>query len=125
MGGTFKSRGSEEAYLAHIDEIRRLLPKGRLLDFNVKKHGWRELLGFLGTSGPPEGTPFPRPRQKNMRTNEPLFENNLRVSGAASFLAASAHAFIYLILVAAVRACSWLLMPWVGQLGLRGKALVM
>ncbi|KAJ7485540.1 hypothetical protein FB451DRAFT_1230196 [Mycena latifolia] len=44
-------------FIAYCEEIRRLVPKDRLLEFNVKE-GWVPLAGFLGKEVPV--TPFPR-----------------------------------------------------------------
>lgn len=96
--GTFKSKAHEEAYLGHINEIRMLVPKERLLEFDVARHGWAELEGFLGLASGKAGTPFPRPRTKNMRLNEPLLENNLHISGWALFFFNAMHAANWFLL---------------------------
>jgi hypothetical protein len=44
-------------YRAHLDEVRRTVPAGRLLEYDVKD-GWAPLCEFLGTPVPSE--PFPR-----------------------------------------------------------------
>jgi len=51
--------GGEEAYLADIDEVRRIVPPGRLLELDLRRHGWAELAGFLGLAAPAAG-PLPR-----------------------------------------------------------------
>ncbi|KAJ7707673.1 hypothetical protein B0H17DRAFT_1156251 [Mycena rosella] len=44
-------------FMAHYDEVRRLTPKGRLLEFEVKE-GWAPLVTFLDKEAP--ATAFPR-----------------------------------------------------------------
>jgi len=74
--GVFKVAAQEEAYLAHINEIRVLTPPDRLLEFDIKKHGWAELGSFLGRPTP-SGTPFPHPRSKDSWTNDSIFDHNM------------------------------------------------
>jgi len=85
--GTLKINGTEEAYLAHLDEIRRLVPRDRLLEFDVARHGWAELANFLGDGvSPPAGRPFPRTRRRGSRFHdEPLSKNP--GTAAAAFVA--------------------------------------
>jgi len=75
--GIYKVAAQEEAYLAHMDEIRRLAG-GRLLEFDVKRHSWLELARFLGRPEPPGNPPFPHPRSKDSWTNDTMFDHNLR-----------------------------------------------
>ncbi len=42
--GVFKIGGLEDAYLAHLNEIRTSVPPERLLEFDVRKHGFDEVL---------------------------------------------------------------------------------
>jgi len=74
--GTLKVASQEEAYLAHMNEIRALTPPDRLLEFDVKKHGWAELGAFLGRPTPPAETPFPHPRSQSSWTNDTMFDHN-------------------------------------------------
>lgn len=62
--GNHKVAAKEEAYLSQMDEIRRLTPKGRLLEFDVQKHSWAELANFTGRQAPP-GKGFPRRKSNN------------------------------------------------------------
>jgi len=75
--GTLKVASQEEAYLAHMNEIRALTPPDRLLEFDVTQHGWAELGSFLGRPTPPPETPFPQHRRsKSSWTKDSLFDNN-------------------------------------------------
>jgi len=76
--GVFVHNESEEAYLASIDEIRRLTPPGRLLEFDVQRHGWPELSQFLGRpipAGLNAKSRIPHSRNKDSFTNDALFDN--------------------------------------------------
>uniref|UniRef100_A0A7S1WUD6 Uncharacterized protein n=1 Tax=Alexandrium catenella TaxID=2925 RepID=A0A7S1WUD6_ALECA len=53
---------NETEYRRYYETVRRLVPQSQLLEFDVRKHGWSELAGFLGRPSPPSGTPFPRMR---------------------------------------------------------------
>ena len=55
--GSFKKNG-KEAYLDHCAEIQQLVPKDRLLNYEVGKDGWAPLCEFLGVPVPKED--FPR-----------------------------------------------------------------
>jgi len=56
--GEFTNRAKAiAAYQAHLDEVRRTVPAGRLLEFDVKE-GWKPLCHFLGRPVP-ENVPFP------------------------------------------------------------------
>lgn len=60
--GTFKGRFADRdfaigVYERHNDEVRRAVPAGRLLEFEVKQ-GWQPLADFLGVPVP--ATAFPR-----------------------------------------------------------------
>ena len=60
--GLFDGRLADKAhaidvYERHIAEVRRTIPPGRLLTFDVAE-GWQPLCDFLGVDVPP--TPFPR-----------------------------------------------------------------
>jgi len=58
----FPSRG-KQFYLKHNEKIRRVVPKEKLLEFNVKQ-GWGPLCTFLGEN-PPEWD-FPRVNERNV-----------------------------------------------------------
>lgn len=59
LNGQFANRERAiSAYEAHIDEVRRTVPAGRLLEYRVEQ-GWQPLCDFLGVPAP-EGVPFPR-----------------------------------------------------------------
>jgi len=56
--GRFADRGAAiSAFLAHVDEVKRVVPPGRLLVFDVAE-GWAPLCAFLGQPIPVR--PFPR-----------------------------------------------------------------
>eukprot|EP00415_Alexandrium_ostenfeldii_P004820 UN4820 len=42
-----------------INWVRKNVPRGDLLEFDIKQHGWAELAGFLGRQPPGPGEPFP------------------------------------------------------------------
>ena len=59
LGGQFANRERAiAAYEAHIDEVRRTVPAGRLLEYRVEQ-GWGPLCEFLGVPEP-DGVAFPR-----------------------------------------------------------------
>jgi len=69
--GTYKVYFNEESFLSHHNEIRTSVPADRLLEFDVRKHSWRELEEFMGIpSGAGEGEKFPHPRTANPFTND-------------------------------------------------------
>nr|GAT44696.1 predicted protein [Mycena chlorophos] len=47
-----------EAYVAHYQRVRELVPKERLLEYEVARDGWEPLCAFLGHEVPKEA--FPR-----------------------------------------------------------------
>mmetsp|Transcript_22979 Transcript_22979/g.46523 ORF Transcript_22979/g.46523 Transcript_22979/m.46523 type:complete len:354 (-) Transcript_22979:12-1073(-) len=104
--GTYKNHGSEEAYLAHVDEIRQTVPRDRLFEFDVRRHGWAELeyMVFGTKSGVSRG-PFPQPRSKDMRTNEPLMETYWNVTGPAYYVFTILHALNFSNILLIVSAC--------------------
>lgn len=55
FGDNFPTQG-KQAYLDHNEEVRRLVPAERLLEYDVKD-GWGPLCEFLGEQVPDE--PFP------------------------------------------------------------------
>lgn len=57
IGTKFKENGIK-GYEAHNQMVRDLVPRERLLEFNVMQ-GWRLLCEFLGVREP-EGVEFPR-----------------------------------------------------------------
>jgi len=73
--GTYKIYGQEEAYLAHIDEIRRITPPPRLLEVDVKNVTWRQLEEFLGLPPTRGGAALPKSRSKLSRTNDPYLDS--------------------------------------------------
>jgi len=73
--GVFKIEAGEEAYLGHLDEIRQL-SRGRLLEFDISRHGYAELAAFLGRPAPAGGPTFPHPRSKDSWTNDVVFHHN-------------------------------------------------
>jgi len=75
---------SEEAYVAHVDEIRRLVPPERLLEFDVRRHGFPELSKFLDLPAP--SGRLPHPRSKDSFSNDPSWDQSPRWMRAA-FLA--------------------------------------
>lgn len=91
--GVFKIMAQEEAYLAHLNEIRQLVPKERLFEFDIKQHGWAEIESFLGIPGPPQGTPFPHPRSKHLWTNDQMFETNPLVAFSYCSVCFALHIF--------------------------------
>lgn len=97
--GIFKQNFQEEPFLAHLSEVRRLTPKGQLLEFNVRQHGWKELAEFTGEPLPPAGTKFPHPRSKHSLTNDVLwFYAPLYQRVALVTIFSSAHLLHYLAL---------------------------
>jgi len=77
--GAFKVFFDEESYLAQHDEIRRLTPPGKLLVFNVKEQGWKELEQFTGLSAGELGKrPFPNPRNSKNFTNNHIWVESWR-----------------------------------------------
>lgn len=97
--GVFKQGFHEEAYLAHLSEVRRLTPKGQLLEFDVRKHGWKELADFTGEALPPAGTEFPHPRSKHSWTNDVLwFHAPFHQRAALVAIFSSCHWLHYLLL---------------------------
>jgi hypothetical protein len=59
LNGQFENRAlAITAYQAHMDEVRRTVPAGRLLEYRVEQ-GWEPLCGFLGVPEP-KGVEFPR-----------------------------------------------------------------
>mmetsp|Transcript_85750 Transcript_85750/g.270292 ORF Transcript_85750/g.270292 Transcript_85750/m.270292 type:complete len:372 (-) Transcript_85750:125-1240(-) len=74
--GTYKIYGQEEAYLAHIDEIRRITPPGRLLEVNVRKFRWRELEEFLGLPPTKGDGRLPKARSSWLtKTHDPFLDS--------------------------------------------------
>jgi Sulfotransferase domain len=59
FGGEFTNRAKAiAAYEAHLEDVRRNVPPGRLLEYDVKE-GWKPLCDFLGKPVP-ANVPFPR-----------------------------------------------------------------
>ena len=60
--GKFEDRNHTiDIYHRHIETVKKTIPKGRLLVFNVKE-GWKPLCDFLGQPIP--NIPFPRTHQR-------------------------------------------------------------
>uniref|UniRef100_A0A7S1S4D8 Uncharacterized protein n=1 Tax=Alexandrium catenella TaxID=2925 RepID=A0A7S1S4D8_ALECA len=116
--GTFKSGAHEESYLGHQNEIRMLVPKERLLEFDVTKHSWEDLDRFLGRDSGRAGTPFPKPRTKETRTNDIVLESNWRNTRWALVVFMILHTLNILLIALAVRLLVWLLwlLAWALQL---------
>ena len=55
--GTLDEDNAKKVYISMHEEVRRIVPKDRLLEFQLKD-GWRPLCEFLGKDVP--DTPFPR-----------------------------------------------------------------
>lgn len=93
--GSYKVNGQEEAFLAHYDEIRRRVSPERLLEFDVKKHSWKELADFMGVperAAPYLGTKFPHPRVgAKSWTNDQLYDNAPDKAVPALFLLGIGH----------------------------------
>mmetsp|Transcript_19737 Transcript_19737/g.57264 ORF Transcript_19737/g.57264 Transcript_19737/m.57264 type:complete len:353 (+) Transcript_19737:94-1152(+) len=109
--GTFKVNASEEAYLAHIDEIRQLTPPEQLLEFEVKRHGWAELEQFTGRKRP-AGRDIPRARTKASYTNDAIFDHNLAVGLSALAIGFLAHSVNLAIVSALIRMLGFLCSKW-------------
>merc|ERR1712232_540818 len=96
---------AEEAYLAHMDEIRRMVPKERLLIFDIRKHGWDQVTEFLGLPRQPVGRKFPHPRSKKSFTNDAVWDHSSlekRIALVAIFT--TLHIVNYLVLELLLRA---------------------
>jgi len=119
--GTFKVWGQEEAYLAHIDEIRRVVPQERLMEFDVKKHGYSELAAFLSMEPKaPNGTDLagkrlPQARSKASWTNDVLFDNNLILAGSCFAATISLH-IIHIFVFRWVGLSVWQTVCWIWEL---------
>eukprot|EP00413_Alexandrium_margalefii_P049628 CAMPEP_0204607592 /NCGR_PEP_ID=MMETSP0661-20131031/59806_1 /ASSEMBLY_ACC=CAM_ASM_000606 /TAXON_ID=109239 /ORGANISM="Alexandrium margalefi, Strain AMGDE01CS-322" /LENGTH=359 /DNA_ID=CAMNT_0051619015 /DNA_START=99 /DNA_END=1178 /DNA_ORIENTATION=- len=88
--GEYKISYDEEAYLTQQDEIRRLA-SGRLLEFDIKRHGWATLTAFLGRPSPPGKPGLPHTRSKNSWMNDPLLENSREVAAVVICFLLSWH----------------------------------
>lgn len=103
--GIWKIKASEEAYLAHQNEIRTQVPTDRLLEFDVKRHGWAELEGFLGIESErsASGKRLPRKRSStSMRTNDPLLELSPEIGVPVFMTVASLHGLNLCVLALAL-----------------------
>jgi len=56
-GSFLDKQRTMQVYMEHIDEVKRTVPPGQLLVYDVKE-GWEPLCEFLGVPVPP-GKPFP------------------------------------------------------------------
>jgi len=79
--GVFKVRPimdlhAEENFLALHNEIRTIVPKEDLLEFDVRKHGWKELNEFLGYPMKPGQNKMPHTRNVFGWTNDAVIDNN-------------------------------------------------
>lgn len=91
--GQFEQREAAiAAYNAHIEEVRRVVPAERLLEYRVEQ-GWGPLCAFLGVPEPME-VPFPRVNDRRR------FERILRLLRVANW-GVPVAAFL-LVLVAAM-----------------------
>jgi hypothetical protein len=70
-----------ESYEAHNKRMREVVPKEKLLVFNVKK-GWEPLCAFLGVQVP-EGVPFPRSNETAEMHRRFIM---MRLVGATAFM---------------------------------------
>ena len=78
MNGRFADRAAAIAiYQAHIEEVRRAVPAGHLLEYRVEQ-GWQPLCEFLGVPVP-EGEAFPRVNDRR------YFERVLRLFRLANW----------------------------------------
>lgn len=103
--GPFKIAMGEEEYLAHMDEIRRVTPPGRLLEFEVGRHGFAELEQFLGLPPRLGGAPFPHVRSNRSWTNDAIQIQQPVVGRTALVLLLSLHVFHCLVAGALLRCC--------------------
>ncbi|KAJ7485542.1 hypothetical protein FB451DRAFT_1230209 [Mycena latifolia] len=83
-------------FIAHYDEIRRLVPKDRLLEFNVKE-GWVPLAGFLGKEVPV--TPFPRVNDTEQFQKRAAIRRGTTLAWATKFVGVSLALAAAVILV--------------------------
>lgn len=95
---------AEESYLALHNEIREITPPERLLEFDVRKHGWPELDRFLGRAEHPPGVPFPHPRSKFGWTNDTIIDNNPGTAAMIFAVLISLHVLHAAVLGAGLRA---------------------
>jgi len=109
--GAFKIWLGEEAYLAHLDEIRQLTPPEQLLEFEVRRHGWAELEQFTGRKRP-AGRDIPRARTKASYTNDAIFDHNLAVGLSALAIGFLAHSVNLAIVSALIRMLGFLCSKW-------------
>jgi len=107
--GVFKAAGHEEAYLAHLDEIRRITPPGRLLEFDVKRHTWKHIEDFLGLPPRKGNAPLPKRRSAASRTNDPMLDLYPHISLPGLYVFMVLHAVNYLLITLAVSAACGLL----------------
>ncbi|KAG2486287.1 hypothetical protein HYH03_014992 [Edaphochlamys debaryana] len=101
FAGRFEDREfARQVYEAHIAEVRRVVPRGQLLEFSVKE-GWGPLCAFLGKPVP-EAEPFPHVNDtaefrghalaERMRAEERLWRGVVVAAGAAALAALAALA---------------------------------
>ena len=91
---------AKQKYLDHNAEIRRLVPEGNLLVFNVKE-GWAPLCRFLGEDVPDESFPRRNDKVAFAKNNEQFgdfinasSQKNMLFAGAGLAAAVAAVAFI-------------------------------
>jgi len=94
--GVFKVRpimdkAAEENFLALHNEIRTIVPKENLLEFDVRKHGWKELNEFLGYPMKPGQNRMPHTRSVFGWTNDAIIDNNTDVALQVFFTLLSLH----------------------------------
>ena len=78
--GDFEGRG-KEIYLRHYDEVRRMVPKDNLLEFNVAE-GWKPLCEFLGDRIP-AGRKFPHVNDNNDFISRSKWRNKMQMANVA------------------------------------------
>jgi len=89
--GVFKIWGSEEGYLAVINEVLQNVPQDQLFVFDIKKHGLPELARFFELKGLPEGTLIPRARSKTSFTNDDRMVTNPMITSTALLIGVMLH----------------------------------
>jgi hypothetical protein len=78
--GDFVGRG-KEIYLRHYDEVRALVPKENLLEFQVKD-GWAPLCAFLGDRVP-YGRKFPHTNDNSDFVARSRWRNKMQIANVA------------------------------------------
>lgn len=84
--GDFESRG-KEIYLRHYNDVRRMVPKENLLEFNITE-GWEPLCDFLGESIP-AGRKFPHVNDNSDFISRSKRRNRMQMANVALNFAVS------------------------------------